>query len=513
MRLAYDGGAGCNGNLDAQIAVARLVVHGKPNDMNLPSDPAALAQCRPFAPVADSELVAPTIPNGTLTFAGEDPPNPPSLAGAQYTINNKTFLQQDPIRLTLGTAQQWTIKAVLKEGNDPVYGGHPFHIHVNPFQVLSYTAPDGVTTAMDVWRDTLFIPVGGSYTIRSRYRDLTGLSVLHCHILDHEDQGMMMPILLVNPNAAGTNGVDPSSPLRKDDHRAPALKLPDARGGAVNLEEFLGQQVVLVFFKGVRCGYCVADLRALVREALARTGDRVEIVAVSDRKVDDLPKALTLLGVTGTDKFHLLVDENQASFRDYGCGSGTDARHGLFLVDARGTIRWRYVGQTPFGNSDEVFQRIGLIAGPTTDRARTADNPTPKPATISQVPAGSVPICAGNPATCRQSLRPEGAIQVSRFQAEETEEKVGGPFRAPKHTGGTRSPSVTEFLQGSRSEVPDIRVAVGSAHFPQADKDCLAGPLQLYHRENSISTHEDIGILECHGQALRHCVIGVSDVP
>jgi len=110
----------------------KMVVRGKPMNMALPN-PADLAKCRPFAPVADAELVPPTIPNGTLVFAAEDPPNPPDLTGAQYTINGLTFIQQQPIRLTLGTAQEWTLRAIEKPGNDHDFGGHPFHIHVNPF--------------------------------------------------------------------------------------------------------------------------------------------------------------------------------------------------------------------------------------------------------------------------------------------------------------------------------------------------------------------------------------------
>jgi len=239
--------------------------------------------------------------------------------------------------------------------------------------------------------------VGASYTIRSRFQDLTGLSVLHCHILDHEDQGMMVPIKLVNPNTIGSKGMDPASLLVKADQPAPALMLPDAHGSMVDLRQFKGRNVILVFFKGIRCGYCVQDLRAIVRESRARSSDKVEIVAVSDRKVDDLPKALKLLGVTEADKFHLLIDEARKSFKDFGCGSGVDARHGLFLVDGKGTVRSRYIGETPFGDSDEVFDRLRLIAGLARDRARTVDNVLPKLSTAPKVIVESAPAAPAIP--------------------------------------------------------------------------------------------------------------------
>jgi FtsP/CotA-like multicopper oxidase with cupredoxin domain/peroxiredoxin len=406
MRQDWDQAVGAVGSEPPQyqyVVVAKLVVQGQPKDMALP-DPAAVAKCRPFAPIDDDELVRATTsvvnPDGTgsLVFAQEDPQNPPSLVGVQYTINSVPFLHQNPIRLTLGTAQQWKISALTLAGNDPVFGGHPFHIHVNPFQVVSYTDPSGKTTPVNQFRDTLFIPGGASYTIRSRFQDLTGLSVLHCHILDHEDQGMMIPIKLVQPGEANKGGIDPSSLLARADYPAPALALSDVHGTRVDLKEFRGRSVALVFFKGVRCAYCVADLRAMVREARARVGQAVEIVAVSSRKVDDLAKALAILGVKDTDRFHLLVDEKTASFSDYGCGSGPEARHGLFLVDGNGRVRSRYIGETPYGDSEEVFDRIQLIAGVAGQGARTAESRTPRPARQAGANAISGPVVPTTPA-------------------------------------------------------------------------------------------------------------------
>ena len=144
---------------------------------------------------------------------------------------------------------------------------------------------------------------------------------------------------------------------------------------------------------------CVEDLRALVREARARGNARVEIIAVSDRKVDDRAKALKYLGVTETDGFHLLIDEKHASFSAFGCGSGPETRHGLFLVDGNGMVQSRYMGETPFGDSGEVFDRIRLIAGVAKANAKTADHPTPKPATDAKSNADPVARNAPAPTT------------------------------------------------------------------------------------------------------------------
>lgn len=65
---------------------------------------------------------------------------------------------------------------------------------MNPFQV---TAINGVPVKGIDYRDTMPIPPGGSVTIRTRLTDFTGRFVIHCHILFHEDHGMMAPIRVV----------------------------------------------------------------------------------------------------------------------------------------------------------------------------------------------------------------------------------------------------------------------------------------------------------------------------
>jgi FtsP/CotA-like multicopper oxidase with cupredoxin domain len=61
-----------------------------------------------------------------------------------------------------------------------------------------------------VWRDTIAIPAStgtiaepnvGYVRIRSRFVDFPGTFVLHCHILDHEDRGMMQMVEIVDPKS------------------------------------------------------------------------------------------------------------------------------------------------------------------------------------------------------------------------------------------------------------------------------------------------------------------------
>ncbi|CAN5419404.1 hypothetical protein BH10PSE6_BH10PSE6_05060 [soil metagenome] len=108
----------------------------------------------------------------------------------QYTVDDRAYRDDHPPRvLKLGKASQWTLSG---EGGFT----HPFHIHVNPFEVeRQEPGSDGQMRTAKVWKDTINVRTDGKpVTIRSRYLRFTGEFVLHCHILGHEDMGMMQRV-------------------------------------------------------------------------------------------------------------------------------------------------------------------------------------------------------------------------------------------------------------------------------------------------------------------------------
>jgi FtsP/CotA-like multicopper oxidase with cupredoxin domain len=72
---------------------------------------------------------------------------------------------------------------------------HPFHHHVNPAQVISISGGDSayksLYTTSPAWKDTVIVPKGGSIKLLVPIKDFTGMTMFHCHILEHEDIGMM----------------------------------------------------------------------------------------------------------------------------------------------------------------------------------------------------------------------------------------------------------------------------------------------------------------------------------
>jgi len=121
-----------------------------------------------------------------------------------FLIDGKPF---DPDRIDqlveLGTLEEWTIRNTSDEM-------HPFHIHINPFQVVSI---DGVPIDAKGYRDTFQVPANGEIVFRSQFLDFTGKYVYHCHILPHEDNSMMGTVLVTEDGSEPARG-DPAAGLR-----------------------------------------------------------------------------------------------------------------------------------------------------------------------------------------------------------------------------------------------------------------------------------------------------------
>lgn len=138
-----------------------------------------------------------------------------------FLIDGKPFSESVVDKVMLeGDAEEWTLVNLSVNSVQ-----HPFHIHINPFQVVEVFDPSIMDQPQKmppkwVWRDTIAIPAGfykpivqvpnpanidtdykfvpGHIRIRHRFLDFTGKYVLHCHILGHEDRGMMQLIEVVS---------------------------------------------------------------------------------------------------------------------------------------------------------------------------------------------------------------------------------------------------------------------------------------------------------------------------
>jgi suppressor of ftsI len=106
-----------------------------------------------------------------------------------FYINGEKFAPDAApmLRAKTGTRQHWRIVNASGEL-------HPIHIHQVHF--LAYAENDK-PIADPLWRDTVNVPYGGSVDVVMDFTDpvIKGMSVFHCHLLNHEDKGMMAKIL------------------------------------------------------------------------------------------------------------------------------------------------------------------------------------------------------------------------------------------------------------------------------------------------------------------------------
>ena len=199
-----------------------------------------------LADVTDAEI------SGTETIAFSTQPQvfsggqgPPKQPAAVHKIDGKQFDGDVGVVVLLNKAEEWKIT------NATTNISHPFHIHINPFQVVEQFSPNdllpngspryvtdksgmtagqcyldpkdsstwkpcdgsGPSSKDALWWDVFPIPSGlgatdaagnpingpngqqiiipGYFKMRSRFVDYAGFYVIHCHILAHEDRGMM----------------------------------------------------------------------------------------------------------------------------------------------------------------------------------------------------------------------------------------------------------------------------------------------------------------------------------
>jgi FtsP/CotA-like multicopper oxidase with cupredoxin domain len=167
--------------------ILTLNVTGSGPSMSLPTSLPAYDP--PIHPIARTRRLEYTVQREGLEFM-------------DFGINGHKY---DPARApyqpVLGTAEEWT----LVNAPDPklMEHAHVFHIHVNPFKV---THVNGKALSTPLWRDTWVLTKldGDSFTFQTNFDDFTGKFVEHCHVLSHEDLGMMEAIEVVPPMGTTT---------------------------------------------------------------------------------------------------------------------------------------------------------------------------------------------------------------------------------------------------------------------------------------------------------------------
>jgi suppressor of ftsI len=164
---------GPQGNQYAGTVMATIRVEGSP------ATPVAM----PSALLPVEDLRGKVTNRRTIVFTESTDGDTMFVDGKQFDMN------RTDTRVKLGAVEEWTVR----NNSDEL---HTFHIHQGPFQL---TEINGVPQPPDDHRDIVDVPIRGEVKVIIPFTNPTivGRFVYHCHILAHEDKGMMATIEVI----------------------------------------------------------------------------------------------------------------------------------------------------------------------------------------------------------------------------------------------------------------------------------------------------------------------------
>ena len=146
--------------------------------------------------------------------------------------------------------------------------------------------------------------------------------------------------------------LDAFGPGKWEPYLAPALEVSDGSGQVVKLSDYLGKNVILVFYLGSECPHCMDQLQSLAGKKKQWEKLDTVVLAVSSAKVD--PEATAIKALDGV-AVRLLTDTDHANarhFRSYDDFEEIEL-HSTTLIDKQGRAYWARFGGDPF--TDTAF--------------------------------------------------------------------------------------------------------------------------------------------------------------
>lgn len=178
--LGYDrGGMGMMGgqNLSGPETIATLTVAGQ--EVAAPGAALERPSVRDLReqPVARQREITFTMGMGMMMGGGG--------SMMDFGFDGRAFdMDRVDQHVAAGAVEEWLI-------TNPTPMDHPFHLHIWPMQVIE---AGGQPVSEPTWRDVINVPAQDGVRVLVDFARHPGRSVYHCHILDHEDAGMMATV-------------------------------------------------------------------------------------------------------------------------------------------------------------------------------------------------------------------------------------------------------------------------------------------------------------------------------
>lgn len=157
-----------------------------------------------YTSFVDTSVMTPAVTREltiTDTIGGDKASNNDPKA-VIYMFEPAGFPNVALIQPRLNSVEEWKI---TNRNND----AHPMHIHVNDFQVMQIDDPnrgvtgvqpwglDNVNVPAPVFNDRHEVTTPATLTLRQEFAEFVGTYVIHCHRLNHEDNGLMATINVI----------------------------------------------------------------------------------------------------------------------------------------------------------------------------------------------------------------------------------------------------------------------------------------------------------------------------
>ncbi|MEO7340574.1 MAG: tyrosinase family protein [Luteolibacter sp.] len=451
--------------------LARILVHGPPRPMSLPTN-AALEPFRPKS-IQQSEVTGDQeMTYGVITENGK----------TSFTINGKSYDMNRTRLLPLGATERWTLhnKNIVdgQISTKPIQ--HPFHIHTNAFEVFSVLNEDQRETLLDengniepVWRDTIVVKNGYTVQFRTRYEDYEGAFVQHCHILDHEDLGMMENLLISKEPAKSKINVFTAPPL---------------------LQPYGGGVLLATVVRSVKCSSCQEQIRSLARFAKEIPAWPRTIIVAPDSKEE----ISTFVAKESLGPLQIISDSKSEILQTYIPGS-LPGMHAVLLIDKRKRMIWSQTGEEPI-ETDEIIRQVEAL----------------KQSKLTEPPGSIQPV---NPH--------DVSIEIRNSSSSEDDYLTWAPTPSQIKLNRPAAEDLTVVLTNDREELPqkalplntggDVVFATAVAHGKTADrlslslrlpKDGTSVPFILAGRYGHPSTRDKDCVIEVHEGSSDGPIIG-----
>ncbi len=385
-----------------------------------------------FTSFVDTSVMTPAVKRAlTITDTiGGDKASHNDPKAVIYQFDDSAFPNVALIQPRLNSVEEWRI---TNFNND----AHPMHIHVNDFQVMEVDDPhrgktgvqawglDNVNVPAPIFDDKHVVSTPATLTLRQEFGEYAGTYVIHCHRLNHEDNGLMALINVI-PQVSTYAVAIPGS-----EGKPASVQVRDGNGDAV-----LRTVIPFPDFEGAP-SVAMADVNGdMILDLVAGTGNGVspEVVAYDGNDTADglfrteitrfAPFGAEFTGgvaVAGAD-----IDGNSmADNIIVGSGPGMESQVKVFsssLPDEPGTAPDVFSTFTPYpGSQAGVSLATGLVeAGSGRDSVVTAPGPGDAPLIKSfrwDLFTPTARSQANGTATQHHSGKPSDPKMTSQFMA------------------------------------------------------------------------------------------------